>query len=81
MTIESLTAFLGWCSVINIGVFLLWFLGLVFARNLIYKAHTYWFKVSEEKFDAIHYCGLGIFKLLLNFLNVVPYIALKIMQM
>lgn len=81
MSIESLTAFLGWCSVINIGVFFLWFLGLMFARGLIYKAHNFFFKVPVEKFDSIHYCGLGLFKLFLNFLNVVPYIALKIMQM
>lgn len=79
MDIAKLTTFLGWCSVINIIVLFLWFFGLVFARNFIYKVHSRWFKVSPEKFDTIHYCGIGLFKLLLNFFNVVPYIVLKIM--
>lgn len=79
MTAQTLTTFLGWCSVINIAVLMIWFLGIVFARDFIYKIHTKWFKVNPESFDAIHYCGIGIFKLFVNFLNVVPYIALKIM--
>lgn len=79
MSMETLTTFLGWCSVINIAVLMIWFLGIVFARDFIYKIHSKWFKVSPESFDVIHYCGIGIFKLCVNFLNVVPYIALKIM--
>ena len=42
--------------------------------------HTRWFRLSEERFDEIHYGAMAGFKLGIILLNVVPWIALTIME-
>ena len=78
MTIEIVRGVLLWCSVINIGVLLLWGLLFVFAHDLVYRLHTKLFKLSPEAFDTIHYCGLGLYKVITFSFFVIPYIALLI---
>ena len=78
MTLELIRDGLAWCAVINIGVLLLWFLGFTLAHDWIYRIHGRWFKVSEEKFDAIHYASMGFFKICVILFNVAPYLALRI---
>jgi hypothetical protein len=78
MTIEMMRAVLGWCSIINMGLLLWWFLILVFAHDLVYRLHSKWFKISVETFDAIHYSGIAFFKLAVFVFNIVPYLALRI---
>ena len=80
MDIDSLRAFLGWCSVINSGLLLWWWGWFVFVRGFIYRMHTRWFRLSEERFDEIHYGKMAGFKLGIILLNVVPWIALTIME-
>ena len=78
MTVEMLRNTLGWCAVINIGLLLWWFLFLAFAHDWTQKFHGKWFKLSTEQFDAIHYGGMGLFKMGLILFNLVPYLALRI---
>jgi hypothetical protein len=37
-----------------------------------------WFKLTVERFDAIHYAGMAFFKIGIFLLNIVPYLALRI---
>jgi len=78
MTTEMLKNFLGVCGLINIGVLMLWFGMFIVARDWIYKMHTKWFRISDDSFDALHYGGMGIFKLCIFLFNIVPYLALLI---
>ena len=78
MTIEIIRNFLAWCSVINIGLLLFWWLGFMLAHDFIYRLHGKWFKLSVEKFDAINYALIGFFKIGIILFNVVPYFALRI---
>lgn len=78
MTLEMIRDALKWCLIINMGVMLYWFFVYLFARRLIYRMHTRWFKLSPESFDAIQYGGMGIYKLFIIVFNLVPYIALHI---
>jgi hypothetical protein len=78
MTLEEVRAFLGWCSVLNIGILLFWFLGLVVAKDFVYATHNKWFKISRETFDVIHFSGMAFFKIAIWVFNLVPYIALRI---
>ena len=71
---------LGWCSAINLGALLVWFLVFVFARDFSFRIHTRWFKIPEERFDEIHYLMMGYYKLLVFVFNVVPYLALHIVK-
>ena len=78
MTLELVTAMLGWCTLINIGLLMWWFLFVVIAHDWTFRIHTKWFKFSPEQFDAIHYAGMGIFKMGVIVFNLVPYLALRI---
>ena len=78
MVIELAQEILGWCSLINVALLLIWFLFIVFAHDWMFRIHTRWFKLSSEKFDAIHYAGIGLFKMTIVIFNVVPYLALRI---
>ncbi len=78
MTLELVRDTLGWCTAINFGLLIVWFVGLLVAREWIRRLHGKWFRLSEESFDAIHYAVMAIFKLLIVVFNLVPYIALLI---
>lgn len=78
MSIDSVREVLGWCTVINFGLLLWWLLFFVLAHDWMYRLHGRWFKLPVERFDAIHYCGMAIFKLSIILFNLVPYIALRI---
>ena len=78
MTINTLREMLLWCFIINLGLLLWWFLFVTLAHDWVYRFHGKWFKLSIESFDAIHYGGMGVFKICIFVFNLVPYIALHI---
>ncbi len=78
MTVDMLRGLLGWCSLINIGVLLWWFLWLLFAHDFIYRIHSKWFKIPVETFDAIHYMGIVLLEIAILLFNLAPYFALLI---
>ena len=80
MTRDDLRAGLGWCTVINFGFMMLWFLAFLGAHDFVYQVHSTMFSLSPERFDELHYQLLGFFKLSVMLLNLVPYIALRIIR-
>ncbi len=78
MSIEMIRNWLGVCGLINMGMLMMWFAMMVFAHDWIYKMHTKWFKMPVERFDAMHYGGMGLFKLFIFVFNIVPWLALLI---
>jgi hypothetical protein len=67
-----------WCSIINYGILLVWFLSFLLAHDWMYQLHGRWFHFSVEQFDMLHYGGMSIYKLGILLLNLVPYVALRI---
>ena len=78
MDLELLKSFLLWCSIINTSILAIWFLMFVFAKDFVYSLHSKWFKLPQDKFDAIHYAAMAFWKLSVFLFNVVPYVALRI---
>lgn len=78
MTVEIVRDVLAWCAVINIGLLLWWWLFLTLAHDFVYRIHEKWFKLSEERFDTIHYSGMLFFKICIFLFNIVPYLGLRI---
>ena len=78
MSIEVTRGFLLWCTVINYGVLLVWFLLFVFAHDWIQRIHGRWFRLSADQFDALHYAGMTIFKIGIILFNLVPFVVLFI---
>lgn len=79
MTLEKLRSVLGWCTVINVALLLLWSGLLLFAHDWMFHFHTrLGIRLTPEVYDAMHYGGLGLYKLAIWLLNLAPYIALRI---
>jgi hypothetical protein len=77
MTISFARQVLLWCTVIDYGILLVWFLAFVFAHDWMHRLHGRWFRLSREQFDALHYAGMSIFKIGILLFNLVPLIALS----
>ena len=80
MAIEVLRRFLLWCTLINYGILLIWFLVFVFTHDLMMNLHCKWFRLSPDHFDALHYAGMSIYKIGIMLFNLVPLIVLLIMR-
>jgi hypothetical protein len=78
MSLELLRNFLLWCTVINYGLLLVWFLSFTLARDWFQRFHGRWFRLSADQFDTLHYAGMAVYKLGILLFNLVPYIALCI---
>lgn len=78
MTLELLRDFLGWCTLINMGILIVWALMLFCCRAWIYRIHGKLFPMSEERFNSIHYAWMGNYKMGMILFNLVPYLALRI---
>jgi hypothetical protein len=80
VSIEVTRSFLLWCTVINYGILLVWFLVFVFAHDWIQRIHGRWFRLSSDQFDALHYAGMSIFKIGIILLNLVPFVVLSVIR-
>jgi hypothetical protein len=67
-----------WCSIINYGLLLVWFLLLVLPHEWLYRLWGKWFRLSPEQFDAINFAGIVLFKIGILLFNLTPYVALRI---
>lgn len=78
MTIDALTEFLGWASVINITILLLSTIGLIAMRGAITAIHSKLFGLDEKDLGRAYFQYLAQYKIAIIVLNITPYIALKI---
>lgn len=80
MGIKVIRDVLMWCTIINSGVLLLWFVLFALASDWMHRYHGRWFPMSKEAFNVVHYSGMGLFKLAVVLFNLVPFIALLIVS-
>ena len=80
MDIQMLTTFFMWCTLLNVGLLILSFLMLFFAGDFVYKMHSKYFSMTRESFDASLYLIIGLYKIAVFVLNLVPWVALLIMR-
>jgi hypothetical protein len=79
MTLPQLTDFLGWCTVINMGLMLLSLIAVTLFRAPATQLHAKMFGMDETALAAAYFQYLGQYKLLVILFNLVPYLALKMM--
>ena len=80
MDLATLQTFLGWCTVIHIGLLLVSFILIAAAKNWVYAIHSKIFSISRESFDTLVYAFFGIYKLLLFVFFLVPWIVLRLLN-
>ena len=78
MTIQLLTQFFMWCTIINGLLLLLWTTIHLLAPDLVFRTQSKWFKEKQEIFNVVFYSFLGIFKIFFLVFNFVPYMVLLI---
>lgn len=76
--LQTLTTFLGWCTVINFVFLIVASLVLIAMPGLVTKVHSSMFGLDENvlRRDYVNY--LANYKILIIVLNLVPYAALRI---
>lgn len=80
MTLEMFRSLLLYCTIINFGILLVWFVGFVAGRRWMFRLHGRWFRLQDDQFDTIHYAGMAAFKIGIILFNLVPWIALTILK-
>ena len=78
MTIEVITKFLGWTTVVNVGILLFSTVMLVAMRGTITTIHSKLFGLDEKDLGRAYFQYLGQYKIAIIVLNIAPYIALRI---
>lgn len=77
---DFLRQFFMWSTIINVGILLLSFLSITFARDWVYRMHSRWFPITRETFNEAIYSGYGVYKIAIIVFNLVPWIALLIIS-
>ncbi|MCS5420652.1 MULTISPECIES: DUF6868 family protein [Psychrilyobacter] len=77
--IEVIREFLGWCSVINIGLGLFSMIFITSLRGPVLRIHSKIFNLDENDLSRGYFQLLGQYKIAIIMLNIVPYLVLRIM--
>jgi len=77
--IELIREFLGWCSVINIGLGLFSVIFMIFLRDPISRIHSKMFNLDEADLSRAYFQFLAQYKIITITFNIVPYLVLRIM--
>jgi len=76
-SLETLTAFFGWCAIINIALLTLASIMLAVMRGPVSQLHARMFGLSEEDLSRAYFQYLAQYKIAILVLALIPYIALK----
>lgn len=79
MDIAFLISFLGWCTLINVGLLLVSSVLLFLFKGYISQIHSRMTGVEPEKLMTLYFQYLAHYKILIIVFNLVPYVSLKIM--
>ncbi len=77
-SLDSLTGFFGWCTVINLGLLVTASLVVALARGPISSIHGKMYGLSEADLSRAYFQYLAQYKIAIFVFSLVPYIALKI---
>jgi len=78
ITIETTIEFLGWCSIINIGMLILSAIFIIILKDTAIKIHTKMFDLDKVYLQQSYFKYLAQYKIIIIVFNIVPYFALKI---
>ena len=80
MDLDKLQEFLFWSLVVNVGIYIVSLVGVLSLRRFMCKIHAALFGISQEMANKVLYQYLAIYKLLLIVFNLVPWIAIQLIN-
>jgi hypothetical protein len=79
ITLSSITEFLGWATIINMGFLCAATISLILMKDFVVSIHSKLFKIHKESLPALYFNYLASYKSMALVFCVVPYLSLKIM--
>jgi hypothetical protein len=81
MDIQTLERFLMWCTIINAALLVLTGIIFTFVGDWVYRVQSNCYPISRDAFNVVTYSFIGLFKLFFITFNLVPYVALLIIEL
>ena len=81
MDIDSLISFFGWMALINIGVLVFSTFFSILFRNTAHELHSKLFNIDKKELDLVYFRYLAHYKVLTIIFTIVPYFALRVMEL
>ena len=78
--IATLAAFFGWCTIINIVIYIIAVVAFLFFKGLVLRLNAKMFAISEGDAGRLSMQYMGLYKLATTVVCFAPYLALKIMS-
>ncbi|AGH81165.1 hypothetical protein PCNPT3_06115 [Psychromonas sp. CNPT3] len=80
INVEFITAFFCWCTLINLSFLILSVLFIYLFRSFAMHTHTQLLDIKASELPTLYFKFLAHYKLGIILFNLVPYIALKLMD-
>ncbi len=77
-SLETLTAFLGWCTILNLGMLALTAILVMTMRDLMTRIHASMFGVTEGDLPRVYFKYMAQYQIAIFVFNLAPYISLKL---
>lgn len=77
-TTQQAAQFLGWCTILNMGMLIFATIMIVALREPVSRFHGRLFQMEADQLQLTYFNYLGNYKLLTLVFNLMPYVALKI---
>jgi hypothetical protein len=75
---ETLAKVLARCTILGFLLLLFWFAAIMLAGDLVYTVHGGMFGLSPSELNVIHYCGMGLTKLVVGCFFLIPWVAIRL---
>jgi len=80
ISVNELTTFFGWCTLINLGIYLFSAFFIIVFKRFTINLHSKIVGVEASELPNMYFKFLGNYKIGILLLNLTPYIALKLMS-
>ncbi|TWI01788.1 hypothetical protein IP90_02348 [Luteimonas cucumeris] len=80
MDLETIRAAFGWAALMSYALLLVWFCLWLSCRNWMHRWHNRWFRLSDERFDLVHYAAMAGLKLAIWVFLLAPWLALHLVR-
>ncbi len=80
MSIEQLTSFFAWCTLLNMAFLIFATFALYAMRDFVMSIHSSMFGISKSDLTNIYFKYLAYFKIAVIVFNLTPYLALRIIS-
>ena len=79
-SLQTVTAILGWCTVLNMGMLLFAAIFLIVLGKPVKRLHARMYGLTDEDLSRAYFQYLAQYKIAIFVFNLTPYLALRILE-